>query len=286
MFQLNLQRLSGFRSIPSRVLERGVEWLGKVTSKVFDLQGKPVDKVKLPKVFGTALRPDVIKRAVVAIQSHRFQPQGRDPMAGKRTTAESRGVGLGIARVPRLKSGNRAAFGVGIVGGHRAHPPRSEKKIRKKIPRKEMCLALQSAIAATGNRTIVTGRGHLIDDVPDLPLVVVDNVMDLQKTKDVEGFLLSLGAWADVFRVKESRHVRAGKGKWRGRRYKQARGPLIVVPRESPLVKAARNLPGVDVTLVDNLNVEDLAPGTHPGRFTIWCNSVLDRLSERLGEAA
>ena len=258
--------------------------MGKTTSKIFDLQGNAVDKVKLPKVFRTVLRPDVIKRAVVSIQSHRYQPQGRDPMAGKRTTAESRGVGLGIARVPRLKSGQRAAFGVGIVGGHRAHPPRSENKIRKKIPRKEMNLALRSAIGATGDRDVVARRGHLIDDVRDLPLVVVDDVMDLQKTKDVEGFLLSLGAWADVFRAKESRHVRAGKGKGRGRRYKQARGPLIVVPKESPIVKAARNLPGVDVTLIDNLNVEDLAPGTHPGRLTIWCSSALDRLSERFGE--
>lgn len=260
--------------------------MGKLTSKVFDLQGKQVDKVKLPSVFRTVLRPDVIRRAVTTIQSHRFQPQGRDPMAGKRTTAESKGVGLGIARVPRVKIGMRAAFGVGIVGGHRAHPPRSEKKIRRKIPRKEMNLALRSAIAATGVREIVAKRGHLVDDVSDFPLVVVDDVGSLQKTKDVEGFLLSLGAWADVFRAKESRHVRAGKGKGRGRRYKQAVGPLIIVSKDGSIVRAARNLPGVDVALVDNLNVELLAPGTHPGRLTIWSNSALERLSEKFSEAA
>jgi len=73
------------------------------TVKVFDLDGKPVAKIKLPPIFETPIRPDVIKRAVLAIQSARFQPQGRDPMAGKRTTAESRGVGLGIARIPRIK---------------------------------------------------------------------------------------------------------------------------------------------------------------------------------------
>ena len=150
--------------------------MGKVTSKVFDLQGKETGKVKLPPVFKTPLRPDVIKRSVLAIQSHKIQPQGRDPMAGKRTTAESRGVGLGISRVPRLKDGSRAAFGVGIVGGHRAHPPRSEKKIRKKIPKKEMSLALRSAIAATGIKETVKTRGHLVEDVPDFPLVVVDDI--------------------------------------------------------------------------------------------------------------
>lgn len=255
--------------------------MGKATAKVFDLQGKAVGKVKLPSIFMTPLRPDVIKRAVVAVQSHRFQPQGRDPMAGKRTTAESRGVGLGISRVPRLKTGNRAAFGAGIIGGHAAHPPRSEKRIRKRIPRKELALALRSAVAATGTKDIVARRGHLVDDVPDLPLVVVDDIESLERTKDVESFLLQLGVWADVFRAKESRKVRAGKGKGRGRRYKQAVGPLIVVSQDKGILKAARNLPGVDVALLDELNVENLAPGTHPGRLTVWSNSSMDRLTEK-----
>jgi large subunit ribosomal protein L4e len=68
--------------------------MAKRTVNVFNPQGKPVGKIKLPSVFETPLRPDVIKRAVLAIQSSRIQPQGRDPMAGKRTTAESRGVGF------------------------------------------------------------------------------------------------------------------------------------------------------------------------------------------------
>lgn len=256
--------------------------MGKATAKVFDLQGKAVGKIKLPSVFMTPLRPDVINRAVVAMQSHRFQPQGRDPMAGKRTTAESRGVGLGISRVPRLKTGMRAAFGAGIVGGHSAHPPRAEKKIRKKVPRKERALAFRSAVAATGVKEIVARRGHLVDDVPDLPLVVVDDIESLDRTKDVESFLLQLGVWADVFRAKESRSVRAGKGKGRGRRYKQAVGPLIVVSQDKGILKAARNLPGVEVALVDGLNVETLAPGTHPGRLTVWSNSSMERLGEKV----
>ncbi len=255
--------------------------MAKATAKVFDLQGKAVGKVKLPSIFTTPLRPDVIKRAVVAVQSHRFQPQGRDPMAGKRTTAESRGVGLGISRVPRLKTGMRAAFGAGIVGGHSAHPPRSEKRIRKKIPRKELALAFRSAVAATGAKEIVARRGHLVDDVPDLPLVVIDDIESLERTKDVESFLLQLGVWADVFRAKESRNVRAGRGKGRGRRYKQAIGPLIVVSQDRGILKAARNLPGVEVALVNGLNVENLAPGTHPGRLTVWSSSSVERLSEK-----
>jgi len=257
--------------------------MGKVTSKVFDLRGKETGKVKLPPVFKTPLRPDVIKRSVLAIQSHKIQPQGRDPMAGKRTTAESRGVGLGISRVPRLKDGSRAAFGVGIVGGHRAHPPRSEKKIRKKIPKKEMGLALRSAIAATGIKETVKTRGHLVEDIPDFPLVVVDDIESLRKTKEVEEVLLSLGVWADIFRAKESRRVRSGKGKRRGRRYKQAVGPLLVTSERNNLQKAARNLPGVDIASVEDLNVTLLAPGTHPGRLTVWSTKALEKLDKKFG---
>lgn len=100
----------------------------KRTAKLFSLEGKSVGKVELPAVFATPLRPDVIKRAVLAIQSGRIQPQGRDPMAGKKTTAESRGTGSGIARIPRMKTpGGRAAFAPGTVKGRAGHPPISEK---------------------------------------------------------------------------------------------------------------------------------------------------------------
>jgi ribosomal protein L4 len=39
------------------------------TVKIFDLTGKTRGKLKLPKIFETPMRPDVIKRAVVALQS-------------------------------------------------------------------------------------------------------------------------------------------------------------------------------------------------------------------------
>ena len=260
--------------------------MAKRTAKIFDLNGKVAGKIPLPEIFRTPLRPDVIKRAVVALQSHRFQPQGRDPMAGKRTTAESRGVGLGIARIPRIKGqGQRGAFIPGTVGGRAAHPPVTEKKIRKEIPRKEKLLALKSAIAATAIKEVVGKRGHEVDYVPDLPLVVVDELQKLRKTKEVEETLMNLGVWPDIFRVRESRKVRAGKGKMRGRKYKQAVGPLIVVSENNGILQAARNIPGLDVVTVDNLNVELLAPGTHPGRLTIWTQSAIEKLKERFGGA-
>jgi large subunit ribosomal protein L4e len=257
--------------------------MGKVSSKVFDLEGKNVGKVKLPDVFQTTYRPDVIKRAVVSLQSHRIQPQGRDVMAGKHTVAESWGVNRGMSRIPRLKEMRTAAFAPGTVGGRAAHPPVSEKKIAKKIIKKEKRLALLSAIAATGLKENVEARGHIVDDVKDFPLVVTDDLQSVKKVKDLKVALINLGVWPDIYRVKESIKVRAGKGKMRGRRKKHAVGPLIVINVDDGVVKAANNLLGVDVAYVKTLNAELLAPGTHPGRLTVWTKDSVEELRTLTG---
>jgi len=257
--------------------------MGKVTAKVFDLRGKATGKVTLPSVFKTSIRPDVIKRAVVAIQSHRFQSQGRDIFAGKRTTAESRGAGFGVSRVPRLKSGQQATLAPSTVGGRAAHPPVVEKKIRKEIPRRELKLALRSAIAATASKETVASRGHAVEEVPDFPLVVSDDIQRLKKTQEVMEAFVHLGIWPDIYRVKESQNVRAGKGKGRGRKMKHAVGPLLIINENEGIVEATRNIPGVDTVTMNNLNVELLAPGTHPGRFTIWTSSAIEKLDILVG---
>ncbi|MDR2708255.1 MAG: 50S ribosomal protein L4 [Nitrososphaerota archaeon] len=257
------------------------------TAEIFDLQGKATGKVDLPQVFFTPLRPDVIKRAVLAIQSNRLQPQGRDPMAGKRTTAESRGVNLGISRIPRIKGGSgRAAFAPSTVGGRQPHPPKAEKKIVKNIPKKEAKLALISAIAATAQKDIVAKRGHNIEKITQIPLIIEDAIENLTRAKDVEAVFANLGVNNDIIRVRDSRNVRAGKGKLRGRKMKQAVGPLVVVCDGVNLVAAASNLPGVQVTTVLNLNTEMLAPGTHPGRLTVWTSGAIEQLNTLYGETA
>lgn len=250
---------------------------------VLDAENRPIDEVDLPEVFRTSYRPDVIKRAVIAQLSHRFQPQGRDPLAGKRTTAESRGVGLGIARVPRIKGGSRAAFGVGIVGGHQAFPPRAKKRIRKGINRKERRLAIRSGIAATADREIVAARGHTLDAVGQLPLVVEDGIQSLTRTREVRELFIRLGLWPDVERAK-NRKMRAGRGKVRGRRRRVGRGPLIVVAEDRGIGKAGANLPSVEVAEVGSLNAELLAPGAHPGRLVLWTRAALAALDEVWGE--
>jgi large subunit ribosomal protein L4e len=250
--------------------------------EILNIQGKPTGKkINLPNVFSTPLRPDVIKRAVLAIQSNKIQPQGRDPMAGKKTSAESRGTGSGIARVPRVKGGSgRAGFAPSTVGGRQPHPPKTEKIIVKNIPKKEAKLALFSAIAATAQKETVASRGHNIKDVVQFPIIVDDALESLTKTQEVEDALASLGMLPDLTRVRDSRKVRAGKGKHRGRKMKQAVGPLVVITEANALSNAASNISGVEVTTVKNLNTEMLAPGTHPGRLTLWTNGAIETLNK------
>jgi large subunit ribosomal protein L4e len=176
--------------------------------------------------------------------------------------------------------GGRAAFAPSTVGGRQPHPPKAEKKIVKRIPKKEARLALFSAIAATASKEAVAARGHRIEDVPEIPLIVTDQIEELNRTSELEAAITNLGILADIYRVKESRKIRAGKGKRRGRKLKQAVGPLIVVAENKGIAEAASNLPGVDVATISNLNVELLAPGTHPGRLTLWTSGAIKQLAK------
>lgn len=238
------------------------------------LDGLVVGDLELPVVFGEAYRPDLIKRTVLALQSTRYQPHGAHPYAGIRTSAHSWGSGRGVAHVPRLKNGSRAARVPQAKGGREAHPPKMQKVLQEKVNKKEKKKALCSAIAATANETLVRARGHRFDCT--LPVVVEDRLEGLHKTEEVAAALQTLGILSDVERSKDSRKVRPGRGKLRGRRFKQRKSILIVTATE-PL-QAAMNLPGVDAVSVDSLNTEHLAPGTQAGRLTIWTEGALRHL--------
>ena len=137
-----------------------------------------------------------------------------------------------------------------------------------------------SAIAATASKELVAARGHLIDQVLEIPVVAISEVEKLRKTREVKETFMNLGLWPDVLRVKKSRKLRAGRGKMRGRAFKEAVGPLIVVKESDGIERAARNLPGVDVVRVTSLNVGVLAPGSHPGRLTLWSSSAIEELQK------
>merc|ERR1712115_273078 len=137
--------------------------------------------------------------------------------------------------------------------------------------------------AATGVPSLVMAKGHVIDGIPEVPLVVADSVQSFTKTKQAVEFLRRNKAWADIAKVYASRRMRAGKGKLRNRRHVQKLGPLVVYDQDQGLTKAFRNIPGVDDIQVDNLNLLKLAPGGHVGRFCIWTESAFKKLDGLYG---
>jgi len=143
--------------------------------------------------------------------------------------------------------------------------------------------AVVSALAASALPSLVLARGHRIEEIPEVPLVVGTEAESFKKTKEAVALLKAHGAYEDVIKVANSRGIRAGKGKMRNRRYRQRRGPLVVYNEDKGIVRAFRNLPGVEVCNVRNLNVLQLAPGGHLGRFIVWTEAAFARLDEIFG---
>ncbi len=260
---------------------------------VLDLSGKPKEKIDLPKVFAGPVRHDLILRAVLSTQSKKRHPYGTDTMAGKRTSAHYHGsrhadrrevmMGREMARMPRIHGDTsshlmwRPRFVPQAKGGRSPHPPVVERDWVQKINKKERRKAIASAIAATVQKELVAKR-HAFDG--KLPLIIEDKIQDVKKTKEVISIFKSLGLEKELKRIKE-RKIRAGKGKMRGRIYKKRTGPLIVITDDKGIGKAVRNIPGVHVCWVNNLGVEQLAPGTMPGRLTIFTKSAIEKLGEK-----
>merc|ERR1711923_642832 len=127
------------------------------------------------------------------------------------------------------------------------------------------------------------GKGHRIEEIPEVPLVVSDKVQSYTKTKEAYILLKRTKAYNDIDQVCKTKRMRAGKGKMRNRRRIMKRGPLIVYDQDQGLTRAFRNLPGVDTISVDNLNILKLAPGGHVGRFCIWTESAFKKLDSIYG---
>ncbi|MEX2682884.1 MAG: 50S ribosomal protein L4 [Candidatus Sigynarchaeota archaeon] len=255
-----------------------------MNGQVRDIEGNIKKVIKLGSVFDTPFRPDLISRVVAASQSIQKQVQGRDPMAGKRTSAVSLGVGRAQARVPRVKGAGTRAAGAGIfapmtVGGRLAQPPRTNKVLFKKVNKKEKAIALDSAIAATANVQLVKNRGHIIDGLETPLLIFDDKIQTIKRTRMLVDLLEKVGLTKELERAR-NRHIRAGKEKRRGLKYKGCKGPLIVAEKLG-IHDAARNIPGVDVIPLRNLSVEHLAPGGTAGRLVIWSESAINALNEK-----
>ena len=249
-------------------------------------------EVDLPSQFSESYRPDLIRRAVLALQSLARQAYGANPEAGKRHSStlskrrrKYRGCyGFGISRVNRKihsRKGTRmfwvGAFSPQTRGGRRSHAPKADKIFAQKINQKENQKAIRSAMAATVDKQLVSSRGHKFPEA--YPFVLSTDFEDLKKTKEVESALLKLGLTDELERTSVKK-VRAGMGKLRGRKYRRKKGPLVVVSGKCGLEKAAKNLPGIDVVYANALNTEVLAPGAKPGRITLYTQKALEKINK------
>ena len=256
--------------------------------KLYNLEGKQQKQVKLPKQFSEEVRFDLIKKTVLAIQANKRQAYGASEEAGMRHSAKisrrrknfKTGYGRSLARMPRktiLRRGTQfiwiGAQAPGTVGGRRAHPPKAEKKWEQKINKKERKKAIRSCLTATLDKDLLEKRGYRGESL------VVSGIESLDKTKEIIKVLKALKLEKDLERSFIKR-MRAGIGKFRGRKYRKVKGPLIVVSKSCKLIKAAKNLQGFDVCGVKYLNAELLAPGCVPGRLTIWSEKALEKMEK------
>jgi len=248
--------------------------------------------VVLPGVFVAPIRSDIVHDVHTRMAKNKRQPYAVSKFAGHQTSAESWGTGRAVARIPRVSGGGTHRAGQGAFGnmcrkGRMFAPTKVWRRWHRKININEKRFALVSSLAASAVPALVMARGHRIDNLPEVPLVVDNKVIDnVDKTSKAVALLKALNAFDDVERSKESRNVRAGKGKMRNRRYVQRRGPLLVYLQEnSPMTKAFRNLPGVEICNVTRLNLLQLAPGGHLGRFVIWARDAFERLDSLYGSS-
>ncbi len=260
-------------------------------TKIFDIHGKPAGEIKLPAVFSTPYRPDVIQRAVLALQSQRRQPYGTDVLAGKRTSAHYHGnrhyrftmMNREMSRLPRIHGRSagwmafRARFTPHAVKGREAHPPMADKVWEQKVNKREQALAIASGLAASLNKELLKMRGHKSDHSP---VVFTDDFESVKKAKQIEELLEKIGLAAELERCREKK-VRAGIGKMRGRRYQKKKGLLVITAEDCAAIKASRNLPGVDATTVAGLNAELLAPGCQAGRLIVLTKNAVAALSKK-----
>lgn len=257
---------------------------------VLGVDGQPSGKIELPEIFHGQRRPDLIKRAFWLVGGHSFQPKGRDPMAGERTTAETHSppTGTGQSRVPRVKGERYPRSGMAggiasVVKGRLPHPPRSEKVIHLKINKKERHAATASAVACTSDIETVRARGHRVGKL-ELPIVVSDEVEAVSKTSELVAFLDKVGLKDELERLYGGIKRNSGTARMRGRAYRERVGPLFVITNDRGIAKAASAIPGAEVQRVENLSVLELAPGGVPGRLTLWTEAALGTLAPSADE--
>jgi len=249
-------------------------------STLFDSQGNKKGQIELPQVFETPIREDI---AAKYFEVDKFiQPYSPKDGAGLRQSASGtishkrhdwKGhYGKGISRVPRKTMWRRgtqffwvAANVPGTRGGRASHPPKGIGK-EKKFNKKEIKIAMDSAIAATASIHYIEKRYSSINKIEHAPMIIETLP---KKTKELVKMIQnSLGEMSNL--AFKNKSVRAGKGKSRGRKYKSNAGVLLVTAKDEK-----EKFSGIDIRKTNELAIADLYP---LGRLTIYTKKALEEI--------
>uniref|UniRef100_A0A3B0MLB2 60S ribosomal subunit protein L4/L1, putative n=1 Tax=Theileria annulata TaxID=5874 RepID=A0A3B0MLB2_THEAN len=231
----------------------------------------------MPRVFSTPLRSDLVHYVHTNMSKNKRQAYAISRMSGYQTSARSWGTGRALSRTPRVKGGGthrsgQAAYANFCRAGGMFAPTRTWRHWHRKINLKEKRLALAVSVAATASVPLVMSRGHRVESVPELPLVLDDTMETLTKTRDAVELLNSMGLADELKRVSVTKRTKR-KGK------KRPVGPLVVMRSTAVEGKRAfRNIPGVDVMSVEHMNLLKLAPAGTLGRLVIFSKSAFELL--------
>merc|ERR1711935_602676 len=245
--------------------------------------------IAMPGVFSAPIRSDLVQFVHDELNKNRRQGHAVFYKAGAEHSAESWGTGRAVARIPRISGSGTSRSGQATFGNmcRKARmfaPLKIWRKWHDKCNITQRRHAIATAIAATACTPLVMARGHRVDNIPELPLVVDTSIASEGSTSKLIEKLSKLGVKDDLMKVSKSRKIRSGKGKYRNSRYVMRKGPLIIYSEASKDVRqAARNLPGVDTCNVHRLNILQLAPGGHLGRFVIFTKDAFDELNSVWG---
>jgi len=261
-------------------------------TKLFDKAGKEKGSVDLPKNFSTKIRVDILSKVFEALKGSYAQAYGSMEGAGAQYSASGIAkkkrhdwkatYGKGISRIPRkVMSRHGASFNwIGATvastrGGRRPHAPRSAKNPLRKVNKKELLLAFNSALAGTVDaKSLENKYGRKVES----GFVFTSDILGT-KTKDFVATMKNV--FGDAFTsVLKTKAVRAGIGKMRGRKYKSNAGLLFVTGSEEKMKRK-----GIEVVSVGELNIKDLSPNGEPGRLVCYTENAIKEIGERFSTA-
>merc|ERR1719261_2468615 len=148
---------------------------------VYSADGAEAGTAVLPAVFTAPIRSDVVQFVHVNMSKNKRQAYAVYKLTGHETPAESWGTGRAVARIPRVPGGGtsrsgQGAFGNMCRGGRMFAPTKVWRRWHRRINKNQRRYALASALAASALPSLVMARGHQIDEVAEVPLVVSDDI--------------------------------------------------------------------------------------------------------------